>query len=398
VTETRLPLERHTVIDLTRARAGPTAVRVLADWGANVIHVGPPDKPGAKGTRVTGSRDGFDYQNLNRNKRSITIDLSLPAGRELFMRLAARADVICENFRADVKTRLGIDYEAVSRVNPKIVYGSISGFGQTGPYARRPGLDQIAQGMGGLMSITGLPGQGPVRVGVAITDLCAGLMLAQGILLALIQREATGSGQWVHTSLLEAMTFMLDFQAARYLQTGEVAGQAGNDHPTGQPQSCYAAADKPVNIAATGDALFQRFCRAAGLERLIDCPDYKTDRLRSDNRARLNAEIAELVREKPANYWIELLNEAGVPCGPVNRIDELFAEPQMEHIDMVHHVDHPRLGRLEIVGQPVKLSAAPLPDTYRMPAPDPGQHTDEILRECGLDDAEIESLRSGGAI
>ncbi len=398
MSDTRLPLERFTVIDLTRARAGPTCARVLADWGADVIHVGPLDKPGAKGARVTGSRDGPDFQNLNRNKRSLTIDLSMPEGHELFMKLAATADVITENFRADVKHRLGIDYEAVAKINPKIVYGSISGFGQTGPYKGRPGLDQVAQGMGGLMSITGLPGQGPVRVGIPITDLCAGMFLAQGILLALLDREHTGKGQWVHTSLLEAMGFMLDFQAARYLQTGEVPGQAGNGHPTGQPQNCFEASDKRINIAATGNALFARFCRAIGAEHLLENADYKTDKLRSDNRDALCAEIGEIVKLKPADYWIELLNEAGVPCGPVNRIDELFADPQMQHLDMVHHVEHARLGRLEIVRQPVNLSAAPLPETFRLPAPDIGEHSDEILHDLGLDDKEIAALRSAEVI
>jgi formyl-CoA transferase len=397
VTAARLPLDRYMVLDLTRARAGPTAARVLADWGANVIHITAPDRPGVKGSHVTGPRDAPDFQNLNRNKRSLTIDLATQEGHALFMKLAARADVIIENFRPDVKNRLGIDYDAVSKDNPRIVYGSISGFGQKGPYAARPGLDQIAQGMGGLMSITGLSGQGPVRVGIPITDLCAGMFLAQGILLALLDREHTGAGQWVHTSLLEAMIFMLDFQAARYLQKGEVPGQAGNDHPTGVPQSCYQAADKPINISAAGD-LWPRFCKAVGMEGWLDDPDFKDYQSRSDNRARLNAMIAELVKQKPAGDWIELLNQAGVPCGPVNNIAEVFAEPQVAHLDLVHHVQHQRLGTLDVLGQPVNLSAAPQPEQFRYPAPDLGEHNEEILREIGLGDDEIECLVRSGAI
>jgi formyl-CoA transferase len=397
VTAARLPLDRYMVLDLTRARAGPTAARVLADWGANVIHITAPDRPGVKGSHVTGPRDAPDFQNLNRNKRSLTIDLATQEGHALFMKLAARADVIIENFRPDVKTRLGIDYDAVAKINPRIVYGSISGFGQKGPYAVRPGLDQIAQGMGGLMSITGLSGQGPVRVGIPITDLCAGMFLAQGILLALLDREHTGAGQWVHTSLLEAMIFMLDFQAARYLQKGEVPRQAGNDHPTGVPQSCYQAADKPINISAAGD-LWPRFCKAVGVEHWLDDPDFKDFKSRSDNRARLNAMIAELVKQKPAGDWIELLNQAGVPCGPVNNIAEVFAEPQVAHLDLVHHVQHPRLGTLDVLGQPVNLSAAPQPEQFRYPAPDLGEHNEQILREIGLGDDEIECLVRSGAI
>src|SRR5229473_3918166 len=227
----KLPLARFKVIDLTRARAGPTAVRQLADWGADVLKVEAPDDAATE----VGSRHGFDFQNLHRNKRSLTLDLKAPEGREILNKLVERADVIVENYRPDVKQRLGIDYETLRAINPRLIYASISGFGQTGPYSARPGLDQIAQGMGGLMSITGFPGQGPVRVGIPIDDLCAGLLLAQAMLMALIERESSGVGQWVHTSLLEAQIFMLDFQASRWLIAGEVAKQAGNDHPTGIP-------------------------------------------------------------------------------------------------------------------------------------------------------------------
>ena len=397
MSETRLPLDGYVVLDLTRARAGPTAARVLADWGANVIQIALPPHSGKEGGLRMGSVDGFDYQNLHRNKRSLFIDLSNAEGHALFMRLAERADVIVENFRPDVKHRLGIDYETVAKRNPRIVYGSISGFGQDGPYRGRAGVDQIAQGLAGLMSITGFPEQGPVRVGVPITDLCAGMFLAQGILLALLDREKTGKGQWVHTSLLEAMTFMLDFQAARWLQAGEVAGQAGNDHPTGIPTNSYKTADQNINVAAAGE-LYPRLCRALGAPHLIDDPKFKTFQARSDNRVELNAEIEAVLTTKPAAHWIDKLNEAGVPCGPVNTIDQVFNDPQVRHLGVVHHVEHAKLGRLAVVGQPVNLSSAPQPETYRKPTPYPGEHTDEVLHEFGLADEEIGKLRSANVI
>ena len=394
---TRLPLEDYMVLDLTQARAGPTAARVLADWGANVIQIVPPPSSGKKGV-TTGSLAGFDYQNLHRNKRSIAIDLRQPDGHALFMRLAAKADVIVENFRADVKHRLAIDFDAVAKINPRIVYGSISGFGQTGPYRDRPGVDQIAQGLGGLMSITGFPENGPVRVGIPITDLCAGMFLAQGIFLALLDREKTGKGQWVQTSLLEAMTFMLDFQAARWLQAGEVAPRVGNDHPTAIPMGCFKTADQDINVAAAGDKMYVRLCGALDAPHLVDHPEFNTFKARSKNRTQLNAEIEAILATKPAAHWIKKLNDAGVPCGPVNTIDQVFSDPQVEHLGMVHHVDHAKLGKLAVVGQPVNLSSAPQPEMFRHPTPEPGQHTDEVLHEFGLTEEEIAQLHAANAI
>ncbi len=394
--ETRLPLEGYKVIDLTRARAGPTAVRVLADWGADVIQITAPPSSGKKGV-LTGSTDGSDYQNLHRNKRSMMLNLGEPEGLKVFMQLADKADVIVENYRADVKHRLGIDYDTIAERNPRIVYGSISGFGQTGPYRDRPGVDQIAQGMGGLMSITGLPGQGPVRVGIPMTDLCAGMFLAQGIFLALFDREKTGKGQWVHTSLLEAVTFMLDFQAARWLQDGEVPGQVGNDHPTSIPQGCFRTADQNINIGASG-ALYPRLCGALDAMNLVDDPKYNTFQKRSDNRDQLHAEIEAILMTKPAAHWIEVLNKAGVPCGPVNTIDQTFNDPQVQHLGIVHHFDHPRLGHKDVVRQPVNLSSAQQPDKFRRPTPDPGEHTDEILQELGFDDSAIARLHEAGTV
>src|SRR6266481_2032618 len=292
---TALPLNGFTVIDLTAHRAGPTASR----------------------------RDGPDFQNLHRNKRSLTLDLKTPEGKKIFFQLAEKADVVVENFRSTVKHRLGVDYEAVKKVNPRIVYGSISGFGQDGPYEGRPGVDQIAQGMGGLMSITGLPDQGPVRVGIAINDTSAGILLANGITLALLARERTGEGQWVHTSLLEAQIFMLDFQASRYTMKGEVAKQEGNFHPTSPGTGMFQTADGYINIAASGDNLWRRFCEAAGVKDLLTNPDFATVVARAKNRPALIAHLNDIVRSKPSAYWVEALNKAGVPCGPINTIDQV---------------------------------------------------------------------------
>jgi crotonobetainyl-CoA:carnitine CoA-transferase CaiB-like acyl-CoA transferase len=390
-----LPLARFKVLDLTAHRAGPTAVRQLADWGADVIKIERPVLDGADS--MGSAKHGFDYQNLHRNKRSLTLDLKSDEGRKIFFKLAETADVIVENYRSDVKTRLGIDYDAVAAINPRIVYGSISGFGQSGPDATRPGVDQIAQGMGGLMSITGLPGQGPVRVGIPIADLTSGLLLAQAIIMALLEREQTGTGRWVHTSLIEAQIFMLDFQAARWLKDSEVAGQAGNNHPTSIPTGVFPASDGHINIAASGDGLWKRCCKALGVPHLIDDPRFLTGADRSHNRDELNATFSEVTRHNTREHWIGLLNKAGVPCGPINSINETFAEPQVQHLGIARKVDHPELGTFGVVGQPINLAGAPQPDTLR-PTPDSGQHSDEVLESIGYDAAARAELRAKGVI
>src|SRR6266850_4395665 len=392
---TELPLAHFSVLDLTLHRAGPTCARQLADWGAQVIKIEAPG--GTRGDAIGSNRLGPDYQNLHRNKLNMTLNLKSDEGRKIFLDLARTADVVIENFRSDVKHRLGIDYEAVSKVNPRIVYGSISGFGQSGPYAKRPGVDQIAQGMGGLMSITGLPGQGPVRVGIPIDDLCAGLLLAQAMLMALIEREQSGEGQWVHTSLLEAEIFMLDFQASRWLMAGEVAKQAGNDHPTAIPTGVFPTADGHINIAASGDQLYRRFCEAAGATDLLSDPDYATSELRSRNRKALSERIARVTRTQSSAHWVKALNDAGVPCGPINSIDQTFAEPQVRHLGIAKRVRHPTLGDTKVVGQPIHLTKALQPDEYR-PTPELGQNTDEIMAGLGHDAKAIAGFRSRGAI
>jgi crotonobetainyl-CoA:carnitine CoA-transferase CaiB-like acyl-CoA transferase len=390
--QTSLPLSRITVIDLTLARAGPTCVRHLADWGANVIRIEPP----GDGEGVTGARDGFDFQNLHRNKRAIRLDLKSPEGHAAFLRLAATADVVVENMRSAVKHRLHVAYEDVQKINPRIVYGSISGFGQDGPYGLRAGVDQIAQGMGGLMSITGLPGQGPVRVGIPIADLTAGNLLALAIMTALFEREATGVGRWVHTSLLEAQVFMLDFQAARWLIKGEIAPQAGNDHPTGIPTGVFPSSDGHINIAASSNRLWERLCDA--LER----PDWKThagwtnQQGRSDDRAAVNAAIGEVTATASSEHWIDLFETAGIPCGPINTIDRVFADPQVRHLGIATPMQHPRLGTEQVLASPINMVG--VPKGIRLATPDSGEHTVEVLQGLGYGDDEINDMRSKGIL
>ncbi len=383
------PLARFRVLDLTRVRAGPVAIRQLADWGADVIRV---EAPGKQGSPTDLDRHGSDFQNLHRNKRSITLDLKTPRGLELFKRLAESVDVVAENYRPAVKHRLGIDYASLREINPRLVYASVSGFGEDGPYRERPGFDQIAQGMGGLMSITGLPGQGPVRAGIAIADVAAGLYTALGILTALLEREISGEGQWVKSSLLAAQVAILDFQAARYLIKGEVPGQAGNDHPTIIPMGVFKTNDGHVNIAVSGDVMWAKFCAAIGANHLVEDPDYADNPNRSKNRARLNGLLEEITENYSSAELIDLLNEAGVPCGPIYTVDEMFADPQIEHLQMAQPVEHPLLGPLKLVNQPVTLDRTG--SEIRHAAPEAGADTDAILAEIGLDARSIETLRA----
>ncbi len=388
-------LSRFTVLDLTRVRAGPTAVRQLADWGAKVIKIELPEDQDTEGG-MGGPRHGPDFQNLHRNKRSMTLNLKHPDGVRLFNRLVERADVVVENYRPDVKHRLGIDYGTLKQVNKRLVYGSISGFGQDGPYSTRPGFDQVAQGMGGLMSITGLPGQGPMRVGIPIADLTAGIFCAYGILVALLEREVSGEGQWVQSSLLQAQIFMLDFQAARWLVAGEVPGQAGNNHPTSIPTGVFKTADGHINIAASGQAIWKRFCKALEADELAEHADYSTDGLRSKNREALNAEIGRRIVTLKSVEWIDRFNQAGVPAGHIYRIDEMFADPQVRHLPTTGKVDSAKLGQIELLAQPISLSRTP--SRLAQAPPERGEHTDEILAELGLSKGEIQELRGRAVI
>ena len=388
-------LKQVTVLDLTRVRSGPTCVRQLADWGADVIKIETPEAFADDGA-VGAARASADYQNLNRNKRSLTLNLKEEEGRVLFLRLVERADVVVENFRPAVKDRLGIGYEALRAVNPRIVLGSISGFGQDGPDADRPGFDQIAQGMAGLMSITGEPGRGPMRAGIPIADLTAGLFCALGIFVALYERERSGEGQWVTTSLIEAQAFMLDFQAARYLIGGEVPGQAGNDHPTSMPTSVYPTADGHINIGVSGQRIWRRFCAAIDRDDWFADPRFETGRKRSENRKALNALIADVTRTDTGDRWIALFNEAGVPAGRINDIGQMFDEPQFAHLEIAQPVETRPFGDTRMVRQPMRLSRTP--SRIASPAPEPGEHAGEILASIGIGDDEIARLRERGVI
>ena len=393
-TSDHLPLSGITVLDLTLARAGPTAVRHLADWGADVIRIEPPPTPGAED--IAGNRHGFDFQNLHRNKRAIQLNLKDKAGHEAFMRLEKTADVVIENMRAQVKHRLKVAYDDVRAVNPGIVYGSISGFGQDGPYGHRAGVDQIAQGMGGLMSITGLPGQGPVRVGIPIDDLTAGNLLAMGVIMALFDRTRTGVGRWVQTSLLEAQIFMLDFQAARWLMAGEVAPQAGNDHPTGIPTGVFPTADGSINIAASSTRVWERFCDAIERPDWKAKPEWKTQKGRSADRKAINAAIGEITRTRPAAHWIELFEGNGIPCGPIYTIDQVFADPQVQHLRMARTMHSPVIGDKPVVASALNISG--FSKDIRRPTPEAGADTDAILRGVGYTEAELAALRAKGVI
>ncbi len=395
MTDDAMPLSRFKVLDLCRARAGPTCVRQLADWGADTIKIEAPAGAGW-GEDKPETRHGFDFFNLHRNKRAMTLNLKHEEGRKIFLRLAEDTDVVVENFGPGVKHRLVVDYETLRAVNPRIVYASISGFGQDGPYAGRAGLDQIAQGIGGLMSVTGLPGQGPVRAGIPICDLSAGILAAQGVLLALLEREVSGEGQWVHTSLTEAMIQMMAFQAARYLKDAEVPAQQGNNHPTNSPTGVYRTADGAINIQASPQHLFRRMAETLGAPELVERAEYRDHAGRVENRDRLNAEIETLTQTRSSREWIEAFAEAGVPAGPIYSVDETFADPQVRTLGMDPSVEHATLGRVRVVGQALKMSRTP--QRMRTPTPELGEHTDEILGALGFDAEAIGKLRERGAI
>jgi crotonobetainyl-CoA:carnitine CoA-transferase CaiB-like acyl-CoA transferase len=384
------PLARFRVVDLTRVRSGPTCVRQLADWGADVIKIESP--PGLNlSDGWGGSRLGPDFQNLHRNKRALTLNLKDPDGVKIFKQLTDRADVVVENFRPDVKFRLGIDYESLAKTNHTIVYGSISGFGQDGPYVNRPGFDQIAQGMGGLMAITGDADAGPMRAGIAVADSSAGLYCAMGILTALLEREVSGKGQWVQVSLLQAMISMLDFQAARWLIAKEVPAQMGNDHPTSIPTGVFPTSDGYINIAAGEDSMWTRLCRALGADELLDKPEYANVELRSRNRKQCNAELSRYTKTKPSKEWMDIFESAGVASGPIYKMNEVFDDPQVKHLGMAAPIKHPQLGDTAVVNQPFALSRTP--SEMRTPTPEIGQHTGAILHELGYSDGEIADLR-----
>ena len=386
-----MPLADITVLDLTIARAGPTAVRQLADWGANVVRVEAPS-----GGFEAGADSSPDQLNLHRNKRSMVIDLKNPDGRRAFHRLVQSADVVVENMRSQVKYKLGFDFETLSSINPRIILGSISGFGQDGPYGERGGVDQIAQGMGGLMSVTGDANHGPVRAGVAISDVTAGLQLAIGILTALHERQRTGEGRWVHTSLLESMIGMLDFQAARWTIAGDNPLQAGNDHPTLGPMGMYGTAQGFINIAASGGRLWEAFCQELGVAQWLSDPRFATAAARRENKAELNDLIEKELLKDTGDSWVERFNAVGVPCGPVNTVAQTFSDPQVQHLGMATPVVHPTAGDISIIRNATNMEG--VSSEIRMPSPLKGQHSKEVLLEFGFTEEEIEKLSLAGAI
>jgi crotonobetainyl-CoA:carnitine CoA-transferase CaiB-like acyl-CoA transferase len=381
-------LAKYTVLDLTRARAGPTAVRQLADWGARVIKI---EMPGSDDTPDFMDRHSPDFQNLHRNKRSMTLNLKHPEGLAIFKELARQADVIVENYRPDVKHRLGIDYEAIQAINPRIVYGSISGFGQNGPYADRPGVDPIVQGMGGHMMVTGEPGRGPMRSGAALSDVGAGLICANGILTALLERETSGVGQWVQASLLEAMIFLLDFQAARWTMARDLPAQVGNNHPTNAPMGVFRTQDGYITIAASRP-MWRKLCLALGAPALLEQPEYATAASRVMHREALNAEIERVTQTRTSAAWIDILNQAGVPCGPIYTLEETFNDPQVQHLGIAQTVESPTLGPTTIIGQAFRLSRTP--SRLVRAAPECGADTDDILRELGYETDAIAALHA----
>ncbi|SAI14035.1 L-carnitine dehydratase/bile acid-inducible protein F [Bordetella ansorpii] len=388
------PLDRFIVLDLTRVRSGPAAVRQFADWGADVIKIEEPAQ--AKDDKPGGAAKFSDYQNTHRNKRSLTLNLKQPDGLAVFMELVKRADVLVENYRPSVKTKLGIDYASLAKINPRLVYASISGFGQDGPYADRPGLDQIAQGLGGLMSVTGDADRQPMRAGIPVADLSAGLFAAIGILTALLERERSGQGRWVQTSLLQAQVWMMDFQATRWLIDREVPAQSGNDHPTSSPTGVYPTADGYINIAAMGSSMFARLCDVLEMPALKEDARFGSAGLRVEHRAELNREIVARTLTRGSADWIERLNNAGVPCGPILSMDAVFDNEQVRHLGMTRPVSHPERGSIDIMAPAVIFDGVQPPPVS--PAPETGGHTDEILGWLGLDEAARQRLRATGGV
>jgi len=383
------------VIDLTRVRSGPTAVRQLADWGADVIKVEAPESMEPDGA-LGASRHTSDFQNLHRNKRSITLNLKEPEAIEILMKLVETSDVVVENFRPDVKDRLGINYDNLKKRNPKIILASISGFGQDGPYAKRPGFDQIAQGMGGLMSITGAPGEGPMRVGIPVADLTAGLFCAMGIQTALLERQKSGVGQWVNTSLLQAQIFMLDFQAARWLSEKQIAGQAGNNHPTSVPTGVFKTLDGSINLAVAGETIWKRFAEAIDKEEWLQVEEFKDAKSRLKNRDYLNELIEEVTITKTSNEWVEMLEKVGVPCGPINSIDKVFDDPQVKHLGIAQEIETIPFGETKLVGQPFNLSRSS--SSMKRRPPEKGEHNEDVLGDLGLSAEELDSLKEKNII
>jgi crotonobetainyl-CoA:carnitine CoA-transferase CaiB-like acyl-CoA transferase len=385
VTDKPGALAHVSVVDLTAVRSGPTCTKILGDFGATVLRV---ERPGGE----LQERVFYDAGDLHRNKRSIAVNLQDPRGVAIVKRLAARADVVVENFRPDVKHRLGVDYEALSRENPRLIYASISGFGQEGPYRDRPGYDQIVQGMAGLMWLTGTEDSAPLRTGVPICDLLSGYFAAIGILVALVERETSGRGQYVQTSLLEAMTGSLSFQAGKFVNTGKTPPPVGNHHPMNAPMGAYRAKDGYFNIAIGNDRMWRRLCELLDLSNMADDARFTDVFARVQNRVELDAILEKAFLRRTAAEWVEVLNAGGIACGPINKLDQVFADPQVQLAGLVREVANSEWGSHKVLALPLKLSRTP--PVVERAAPLTGEHTRETLESLGYSAETIETLLS----
>lgn len=389
-------LARFRVLDLSRVRAGPNCVRMLTDFGADVIRIEPPPGIDPNEAMFAANRRGGDFQNINRNKRSMTLNLKKPGALDILLRLVKDADVVVENWRPDVKKKLGVDYAALAAVNPRIILASISGFGQDGPYAWRPGFDQILQGMGGLMSVTGHAESGPMRAGLAVADMSAGLYAALGILTALLEREVSGQGQWVHSSLLHSQIAMMDFQGARYLNDQDVPVQVGNNHPTSSPMGLFEASDGMFNLGASGEGNWVRLCKLIARPDWLSDPEFANETLRVQHRERLNAELAKIFKSKTVVQWVDELNEMGVPSGPVYTVPQMFEDVQVKHLGVTTSLMTPFGKEMHYITQPVTLERTP--SKVVAPAPEWGEHTDEVLAEAGYNAQEIRQFHQDAVV
>jgi crotonobetainyl-CoA:carnitine CoA-transferase CaiB-like acyl-CoA transferase len=387
------PLAGVTVLDLTRVLSGPYCTMLLADMGARVIKVEQPGR--GDDTRAWGppflAGESAYFLSVNRNKESLTLDFAAPAGRDVLARLIDRADVLVENFRPGTLARRGFDYASLATAHPRLIHASISGYGQTGPRAHEPGYDAVLQGESGLMSITGPADGDPHRLGVAIVDIATGMFAAQGILLALLARHATGRGQHVEVSMLDTATALLTYQAGIVFATGRSPGRLGNRHPSIAPYDTFTTADGTLVLAVGNDDQWQRFCRVAGLDALAADPRFLTNSGRVEQYQALEPEIARVLRTRTRAAWTEALVAAGVPAGPVRGVDEALADPQLPARAMIERLPHATAGVVDLLGLPVKLSGTP--GAVRSAPPTLGEHTDRLLEELGFSERERQSLR-----
>jgi crotonobetainyl-CoA:carnitine CoA-transferase CaiB-like acyl-CoA transferase len=395
---TMRPLDGIRVVDLTRFLAGPYCTQELGDFGADVIKVEPLDGDGTRYQTLRPDLLGNSYffAAANRNKRSITIDVRKEAGKEIVLRLARRADVFVENFRPGVMDRLGLGYDTLRKDNARLIYCSVTGFGGAGPYKDRPGFDQVGQGMSGFMSITGQEPTGPTRAGIALADLTCATTACRGILLALLARERTGTGQVVQVAIVDSMVALLTWSAGMYFETDTPPGVAGNHHPLSSPFGVYYAKDGPFNLAAGNERMWERLCEVLGLQKLREDPRFRTTNDRVAHRAELDPILNDAFKARTRSEWVAYLNDRGVACGPIYNLAEVFQDPQIRHQQMLVEMPHPVHGKVKLLGMPVKLSDTP--GEFRLPPPLLGQHTEDILREAGYAPKAIAELRAAGVI